>query len=293
MYPNTFLNLFPPFPRDHRIFVAMSFDPRFDSRWKNVISPAVKNVKANNVTLEPYRVDSRHISDSILTEILGGIGNSRLFIADVTTIAYASNIPIRNANVMYEVGLAHAMRLPEEVILFRSDEDHLLFDVANVRVNYYNPDNDPGAAQKLVSEIIIEALNEIELNKNLAVKKAAESLDFVSWMVLSEAAAGNSIDPPVTRTMGQVLANVARQSAISRLLDMGTLTTSYLTMTPEIIKAQADTTAHTILKYRITPFGEAVIKHSAEKMGMNSPEMRIVFEKLLDNGDKPEEKRTQ
>jgi len=69
---------------------------------------------------------------------------------------------------MYEVGLAHALRLPEEVILFRSDSDPLLFDVANVRVNWYDPDGNPEEARRKVADIIIEALKEVDLKKNLA-----------------------------------------------------------------------------------------------------------------------------
>lgn len=289
MYPNTFFNLFPAFPRDYKVFVAMSFDPRFDSRWENVITPAVKNVRIGGVSLEPYRVDVRHVSDSILTEILEGVSNSRLFLADVTTTAYVQDMSVRNANVMYEVGLAHAVRLPEEVILFRSDNDRLLFDVANVRVNYYSPDDDPDAARKLVSQVIIETYNEIEMKKQLAVGKAALSLDFVSWVVLSDATVGDGIEPPSMNTMKKALGNAARQSAISRLLDMGALITSYLTLTPKMLESP-DEPLSSIFRYRITPFGEAILKYAAEKMGMFSPEMRAVLEKRFGEGEKTEEK---
>ena len=51
MYPAIFFGLFPPFPRDERAFVAMSFDPRFDARWKNVIVPAVRSVHVNDTPL--------------------------------------------------------------------------------------------------------------------------------------------------------------------------------------------------------------------------------------------------
>jgi hypothetical protein len=44
MYPHDVFNLFPPFPRDERVFVAMSFDKRCDYRWENVIVPAINEV---------------------------------------------------------------------------------------------------------------------------------------------------------------------------------------------------------------------------------------------------------
>ena len=74
MYPNTYLNLFPPFPLDKRVFVAMSFDSRFDDRWTKVIAPAIRSVD-----LVPHRVDFKTTSDSELTEILEGI--SRPFLS--------------------------------------------------------------------------------------------------------------------------------------------------------------------------------------------------------------------
>ena len=109
----------------------------FNKRWELVIAPAIKTVERNDLPLEPHRVDVKRVSDSILTEILNGVSNSLVIFADVSSFGEVEDKPIRNGNVMYEVGLAHATRLPEEVILFRSDSDELLFDVANVRINRY------------------------------------------------------------------------------------------------------------------------------------------------------------
>ncbi|MCZ6776883.1 MAG: hypothetical protein O7D34_10555, partial [Ignavibacteria bacterium] len=207
------------------------------------------------------------------------------FLADVTTIHYLDDRPVRNGNVMYEVGLAHAVRLPEEVILLRSDDDDLLFDVANVRISHYRPDDDPEPARKLVSEVIVEALKEIDLKKHLAVRKAAESLDFVSWTVLSDAAELDGVQHPEMKTMGQGWSNAARQSGIKRLLEIGALTTSYLTLTPEIIKSKPDMPAHSLFKYCITPFGESILKHASDRMGVMSPEIRELLEKHLGHVD--------
>src|SRR3989337_2771078 len=102
MYPANYFGLFPPFPRQETVFVAMSFDPRFQQRWLEVISRGIRNVQVNGKNLEPVRVDARRISDSILTEVLSGVGTSRLFLADVTTLERVDGRPIRNGNVMYE-----------------------------------------------------------------------------------------------------------------------------------------------------------------------------------------------
>jgi hypothetical protein len=139
------------------VFVAMSFDQRFQRRWEEVIEPGINSVQVAGQRLKAYRVNASVIGDSILTEILGGIGRARIIFADVTSHnleGATEEMPIRNGNVMYEVGIAHATRLPEEVLLFRSDRQRLLFDVANVRVNCYDPDNDPETARTVVSSAI-------------------------------------------------------------------------------------------------------------------------------------------
>ena len=91
MYPANYFGLFPPFPREETVFVAMSFDTRFEFRWSEVIAPAINRVVVNGKKLDPIRVDGRRISDSILTEILSGVGSSRLVVADITTAANVVN----------------------------------------------------------------------------------------------------------------------------------------------------------------------------------------------------------
>src|SRR5690349_11432120 len=129
MYPHTFLSLFPPFPRNDNVFVAMSFDKSLKLRFEAVIQPAIE--KAG---LKAIVVRKSTISDSILTEILSGISDSRLVLVDLTGPAGSGKT---SPNVMYEMGIAHAVRQPAEVILFRSDTGDIPFDMTNVRVNQY------------------------------------------------------------------------------------------------------------------------------------------------------------
>src|SRR5262249_39730560 len=157
--------------------VAMSFSQAFKERWTEVIAPAIETVSHNGSPLKPVRVDARTVSDSILTEILTGIGRAQVVFGEITTLGMLEDNPVRNANGMYEVALAHAVRLPEEVVLFRSDRDNLLFDTANVRVNPYDPDHDPAAARLAVANAITSSLNEVELRRHLAVSQAAKTLD--------------------------------------------------------------------------------------------------------------------
>ena len=282
MYPKNYFNLFPPFPRDDKIFVAMSFDEIFTARWQNVIKPAIRSVEIGGKRLEPHRVDTRKVSDSILTEILTGISKCRLFFADLTTIGKINGQAIRNGNVMYEVGLAHATRLPEEVLLFRSDSDPLLFDVSNIRVNSYDPAADDSKAAELIRLAAIDALREIDLKKNLAVKSVAESLDYTSWSILLEASSSDGIFPPLVNTMGQALSNTSRLTAISRLLEFCALSTAYLQITPELLADHnRQLPAENMVRYRITPFGEAIVGHIAERMNLLKSEMFNLLGKFV------------
>lgn len=288
MYPATYLGLFPAFPRDDRAFVAMSFDYRFDVRWQNVIAPGIRSVRVDNVPLEPHRVDLRRVSDSVLTEILDGIGRCRVFVADITSIGDLDGRAIRNANVMYEVGLAHAVRLPEEVILLRSDDRELIFDVANIRVHRYDPDGSPETARRFVGDTIVASLREVDLRKGLAVRRAAESLDFPSWMLLVEAHGTGSVGHPSMRTVGQVLGGMSRAQALARLLDIGALQAELISVTPELLIRGDETPAEELVTYRITPFGAAIADHGVKQMGLSAENVRPLLERMVS-----EEKKTQ
>lgn len=291
MYPSTFFGLFPPFPRDERAFVAMSFDERFDARWNAVIAPGIRAVRVNDIPLEPHRVDLRIASDSILTEILEGIGRCRVFVADITSIGEVNGRALRNANVMYEVGLAHAVRLPEEVILFRSDCKELIFDVANVRVHRYDPDGSPDSARQFVRDTIAQSLREVDLKKGFAVRKAAESLDLHSLNLLFEAIK-HVVHHPPTRTMGQALGGIARSQAIARLLDMGALRAEVVRLTPELLARTDQPADEEFVTYRITAFGEAIVRYEADKMGLLSKDLQQsldLLHKRLTEGIPPPE----
>lgn len=249
MYPARFFDLFPPHPQDDRVFVAMSFDALLDARWKQVIEPGVWQAG-----LRPYRVDASTISDSILTEIEQGIGTSRLVLADISLVGST-----RNANVLYEVGLAHAVRQPQEVILFRSDSDRLLFDLSNVRVNRYDPDHDPTGARDSVTRAIEDARRETDLRRSLAVERAVRSLDIYAITLLMAAHDPEGIQDPVLDTIADVLGSVGYIQALPRLLDAGLLQVEWRSVpefTPDKYPRMTDFTRKHV-RYGLTRLGEA------------------------------------
>ncbi len=261
MYPANFYGLFPAFPRSATVFVAMSFDERFTFRWAEVIEPAIRLITdAHGQALDPIRVDARVVSDSILTEILSGIGKARVVFADITSTGFLNERPIRNGNVMYEVGLAHAVRLPEEVLLFRSDSDSLLFDTANVRVNRYSPDEDPDGARQQVAESIVSTLREVDLRRSIAVRHVTDSLDAQSLMVLFKCKAVGHVEPPPLDNLAQLIRYAGTGSAIQRLLTLGLLKVRYKVSRIEKLRQLKDSPDGALLAYETTQFGDAVLR---------------------------------
>jgi hypothetical protein len=220
-------------------------------------------------------VDLRKASDSVLTEILEGIARCRFFLADITAVGELDGQAIRNGNVLYEVGLAHAARLPEEVVLLRSDNQELLFDVMNVRVLGYDPDGAPAAARDLIAEAIVQSLKELDLARSLSVRRAAEALDLHSWFVLLEAEAAGALRHPPVRTMRDAVGGSTRRQAIDRLLETGAFRAEIVNLTPELLASGG---IEDLVAYRVTEFGSAVARYGMRELGFESPEVQRLLE---------------
>lgn len=267
MYPGELLNLFPPFPRTNMVFVAMSFDDAFSPRWTEVIEPAASKIKVNNEQLSAHRVDLANKNDSLITEIVKNISECRLFLADISTIGYlpidaGKNKPVRNVNVLYEVGIAHASRLPEEVILLRSDKDPLDFDIAGVRVHRYDPENKKQAIE-VVTNLIMSSLKSIDDRKHIAVEKAVQALDVTMYFLLQESLV--DIQHPGMQTMKDVLSNIERLAAINRMLSSGLFKAKFKELTPDTF----DMPFNEVISYVSTPFGRSVLAKAREKNNFN------------------------
>jgi hypothetical protein len=265
MYPAEILALFPPFPREDKIFVAMSFDPRFDARWKDVLKPSIEGIEWRSRWLQAHRVDLTRKSDSIITEIVREIAQCRLVLADLTTIGHLDGMsprPIRNGNVLYEVGLAHASRLPQEVILLRSDHDVLDFDIAGVRVHRYDP-GDINNARTEVQRLIRDALESVDLHKSIAVQQGLQSLDFTMYALLQESII--EIPHPTVRTFGELLAGTERLNAIYRLLSAAMFRAVFKPLTPELMAGAIPVEGAVV--YQSTEFGRTVFHAAREQQG--------------------------
>jgi hypothetical protein len=169
--------------------------------------------------------------------------------------------------LLYEIGIAHACRRPEEVVLFRSDNLPLDFDVQGVRVHTYTPDANQKAAEDFVVQTVLESLRSVETARRVAIRAAAQRLTLGAYSLLLEAHQGSLIQHPPTKTMGEVLAGLERARAIELLLELGAIEARPMTVTSELLdkaERQPDVEAPW-LHYELSPFGKVLAGHIIEQ----------------------------
>jgi len=173
MYPKFFLEYFREFERSNEVFVAMPFGKECESRWESIFHPAIEAVG-----LVPYRVTESQISDSILTDIIAGIGRAKFIIADISFQKTLDRPAGPNVNVMYELGIAHAIRLPEEVIVVRGDVEtkDTPFDILHIRYTHFDPVQTEQAKNQIL-ELLENAGKALDLTRDLLVQRTLRSLD--------------------------------------------------------------------------------------------------------------------
>lgn len=110
--------------QSHHAFIAVQigsdtseYRRRADQMMKHVIQPAL-----STFDLTPWRSDQENKPGIITNQILQQLVNARVVIADVTA---------RNANVYYELAIAHAWNKP--VIMMADETKDLAFDVMGER----------------------------------------------------------------------------------------------------------------------------------------------------------------
>lgn len=127
-------------------FVVMPFAKPVGDHYEKIYAPAI--AKAG---LKPIRADNEiFATGKIMDQIWSGISSARVLVAELTT---------RNANVFYELGLAHALHKP--VVLVSSNEQDVPFDLHHIRVIYYDV-HDPFWGEKLVAKVAENILSALK-----------------------------------------------------------------------------------------------------------------------------------
>ncbi len=213
MYPQDFKSQYRFSKLEDRVFVGMWFGSAHRQRYDHIIKPAVDNM--GSMELTAYRVDQPTIGGSIPLDIQESILNSRLLIFEISFIPYGwLRRRYRNANVMYELGLAHAWRLKEEIIVLRDDGKNLPFDIEAYRVHRYNP-RDVQNSINQISILLNSALREVNGRKSQIAQRARESLDAKSLDFINQNR-GHYFSETDVR-------GIEQRITIMRLLDLGLL----------------------------------------------------------------------
>jgi hypothetical protein len=105
-----------------KAFVLMPFDPEFNAIYDTLIKASLEEVG-----YEVSRADSFLDQQNILRSIVRGITSADLILADLTTA---------NANVFYELGLCHGLRIP--TVLLAQSMDEIPFDLRSYKVQIYD-----------------------------------------------------------------------------------------------------------------------------------------------------------
>lgn len=124
-------------------FTIMPFGGWFDSYYETVYVPAIEAAG-----LVPCRADDLYRPSTIIHDIWAYTQSAKLVLADLSG---------KNANVFYELGLAHALAKP--AILVTESMDDIPFDLRALRVLEYNK-NEPRWGE-LLQEKITSAIKEV------------------------------------------------------------------------------------------------------------------------------------
>lgn len=130
-------------------FVMQPFGGHLGSYYESIFKPAIEQAG-----LTPVRADDEiFATGKIMDQIWRGIRSASVLIAELTS---------KNANVFYELGLAHALEKP--VVLVSSNQADVPFDLRHIRVILYDQ-ADPFWGQKLIDKVadnVLSALNNPE-----------------------------------------------------------------------------------------------------------------------------------
>ncbi|MEI7870192.1 MAG: hypothetical protein WCI11_20090 [Candidatus Methylumidiphilus sp.] len=104
-----------------KAFVAMQFSEPYNDVYRDAVEPLVKEIG-----FEPLRVDDVYGPRIVINDIINNLSESSIVLAEISE---------KNANVYYELGLAHAFGKP--TLLMATKGTSLPFDVGAHRCIFY------------------------------------------------------------------------------------------------------------------------------------------------------------
>lgn len=219
MYPREYFDTFWRGDLRNEVFVAMSFAAEFDTVWTDSIRPAIENDTQDNPVA--HRVDTSTLSGNIITEILDGIAHAKLVFVDISICNSGTWARQRNGNVMYELGLAHAIRQSSEIVAVRSDNEMINFDIVGIRIQRYDL-IDVSTTRNQFAQLLNGSLNIIDNTRGLKIQEAIERLDADSLTLISSHAQDQYFSTEISTTMSEAINVMAlgTKNAVRNLLEL-------------------------------------------------------------------------
>lgn len=143
MYPKTFYETTKVNLEIGTCFILMPFNDAFRPVYDTIIQCA------DTVQFSASRADDVFAGGHIIEDILRGIGEAEVVIADVTG---------KNPNVFYELGIAHMVKDIQNVLILTQTMDDVPFDLRHLRCIVYQR-NDSGL--RVLNSRLSQSLREI------------------------------------------------------------------------------------------------------------------------------------
>lgn len=143
IYPKDYALLKPDI-HFNEAFVLMPFDAAFDWVFQTIQTVGV------GLGITAFRADSLFGSTPIIEKILTNINTSEIIIADLTG---------KNANVFYEVGIAHTLRNCNSIILIAQHLEDVPFDLRHLNIIIYS-----SRGKRRFKDNLINSINTARIN---------------------------------------------------------------------------------------------------------------------------------
>ncbi len=156
-------------------FVIMPFGTKpvgkhrvnFDRIYDDIFKPAVSAVTLpEGGKLKPCRTDKDFFSGDIGQEMFQYLNDSRFALADITAL---------NPNVMYEIGVRHAVRQSGTAI-FRQGDATIPFDINHIKAfpYSYRPEKNASEARALIRRVLRDSLAQNALDSPVQIALRAQ-----------------------------------------------------------------------------------------------------------------------
>jgi tetratricopeptide (TPR) repeat protein len=157
-------------------FVVMPFGSKpvgkhkvnFDNIYEKIFKPAVNAVALpEGGKLKAARTDKDFFAGDIGQEMFQYLNRSRFVLADITSL---------NPNVMYEIGVRHAVRESGTAIVRQGDAT-IPFDINHIKAfpYFYRPEKNADEARHLIRRVLRESLHQNALDSPVQIALKAQS----------------------------------------------------------------------------------------------------------------------